>query len=47
MNLQKLTCNNPNLALVSINAYAKFGENLPIQTPDIERQQNSDINQGP
>ena len=47
INLQKLTCNNANLALVSINAYAKFGENLPIHTQDIERQQNSDINQGP
>ena len=25
INLQKLMCNNPNLDLVNINAYAKFG----------------------
>ena len=40
-------CNNPNLELVNINAYyAKVGQNSPIRTQDIERKQNSDVNQG-
>ena len=34
--------NNSNIDLVNINAYAKFG-----LTQDIERKQNSDLNQGP
>ena len=45
--LQKLTHKNPNLGLVSINAYAKFGQIPSIFYQDIERKQNSDINQGP
>ena len=40
-------CNNPNLDLVSINAYAKFGQNPSICSQDIERKQNSDLNKGP
>ena len=47
VNLQKLTHNNPNLDLDIINAYAKFGQILSIHSHDIERKQNSDINQGP
>ena len=39
--------NNPNLDLVNMNAYTKFGEILSICSPDIEWKQNSDINQGP
>ena len=40
--------NNPNLDLVDINAYAKFGQNPSICSQDtcIERKQNSDLNQG-
>ena len=46
-NLWKKTGKNPNLDLVHINAYTKFGEILSICSEDIERKQNSDINQGP
>ena len=38
--------NNPNLDLVNINAYTKFGEILSICSPDNERKQNPDTNQG-
>ena len=30
-------CNNPNLNLVNINAYARFSQNPLIYTQDIER----------
>ena len=33
--------------LVNMNAYIKFGENLSICSKDIERKQNSVVNQGP
>ena len=46
-NKQKITGNNPNLDIVSINAYTKFVEILSICSPDIEQKQKSDINQGP
>ena len=46
-NLQKLTLYNPNLDLISVNMYTKFGHILSIGSQDIERKQNSDINQGP
>ena len=36
-NLRKLTANNPNLDLVSINSYIKFGEIQSICSQDIER----------
>ena len=39
--------NNPNLDLVNINAYANFGQIPSICSQDIERERNSDINQGP
>ena len=39
--------NNPNLDIVNINAYLKFGEILSICSQDIEQKQNSDISQGP
>ena len=39
--------NNPNLDFVNINAYAQFGQIPSICSQDIERNQNSDINQGP
>ena len=38
--------NNPNLALVNINAYAKLGQNPSIRSQNIEQKQNSDLNQG-
>ena len=41
-NVQKMMCNNPNLDLVSINAYTKFGKPLSIFSQDIERRQNYD-----
>ena len=39
-------CNNPNLDLINMNAYIKFSENRSIYSKDIERKQNSGINQG-
>ena len=46
-NKLKVTGNNPNLDIVNINAYTKFGEIVSICSTDIEWKQNSDINQGP
>ena len=40
-------CNNPNVDLVNLNAYIKFGEILLICSQDNERIQNFGINQGP
>ena len=45
--LRKMTGNNPKLDLVSVDVYTKFGQILSICSQDIERKQNSDINQGP
>ena len=42
-----VTCNNPNLDLVYMNAYIKFGEILSIRSQDIEQKLNSGVNQGP
>ena len=36
----------PNLDVVNINAYIKFGQNPSSISQDIERKRNSDINQG-
>ena len=36
-----MTCNNPKLDIVNINAYIKFGENQSMCSQDIERKQNS------
>ena len=46
MYLQKLKRNNPNLDLVNINAFAKFGLFQSIRSGDIERKENADNNQG-
>ena len=46
-NLLKLASNNPNLDLIIVNGYTKFGEILAICSEDIEWKRNSDINQGP
>ena len=42
-----MTCNNPKLYLVNINAYIKFGENMSSSSQDIERKRNFGVNQGP
>ena len=42
-----MTCNNPKLDLVNINAYIKFGENMFSSSQDIKQKQNFGINQGP
>ena len=43
-----MTGKNPiDLDLVNINAFIKFGQILSICSKDIERKQNSYINQGP
>ena len=39
--------NNPKLDLVYVDVHTKFGQILSICSQDIERKQNSDINQGP
>ena len=45
--LQKMTGNNPKLDLVNTDVHTKFGHILSIRSQDIERKQNSDVNQGP
>ena len=46
-NLQKMTANNPNEDLVSINSYIIFGEIRSVSSHDIERNRNFGVNQGP
>ena len=46
-NLQNLTLYNPNLDIIYVNVYTKFGKILSIGSQDIERKRNSNINQGP
>ena len=41
-----MTANNPNIDLVSINSYIKFGQNLCICSQDIGQKQNFGVNQG-
>ena len=45
-NFRKMTCNNPKLDSVNMNAYIKVGENMSSRSQDIEWKQNFDINQG-
>ena len=47
VNLQNLTLYNPNLGIIYVNVYTKFGLILSIGSQDIERKRNSNINQGP
>ena len=42
-----MTGNNPKLDLVNVDARKKTGKILSIRFQDIERKQNSDVNQGP
>ena len=44
---RKMTGNNPKLDLVNVDVHTKFGGILSIRSQDIERKQNSDVNQGP
>ena len=44
-NLRKMTGNKPNLDLVNMNSYIKFGKILSICSQDIERKWNYDVNQ--
>ena len=45
-NWREMMLYNPNLDLINVNVYVKFGKILTIGSQDIERKQNSDINQG-
>ena len=45
--LRKMMGNNPKLDLVNVDVHIKFGQILSIGSQDIERKQNSDVNQGP
>ena len=45
--LRKITGNNPKLDFVNVDVHTKFGQILSIRSRDIERKQNSDVNQGP
>ena len=45
--LRKMTGNNPKLDFVNVDVHTKFGQILSIRSRDIERKQNSDVNQGP
>ena len=45
--LRKMTGNNPKLDLVNVDVHTKFGQILSFRSQDIERKQNSDVNQGP
>ena len=44
--LQKMMGNNPKLDLVNDDVHTKFGRILSIRSQNIERKQNSDVNQG-
>ena len=45
--LRKMTCNNPKLDLVNMNAYIKFCENMSVSSQDIKPTRNFGANQGP
>ena len=45
--LQKTTGNNPKLDLVNDDVHTKLSQILSFRSQDIERKQNSDVNQGP
>ena len=41
-----MTCNNPKLDLVNINAYIKFGENMSGSSQDTEGKRYFGVNKG-
>ena len=45
--LRKMTGNSSKQDHVNVDVHTKFGQILSIHSPDIERNQNSDVNQGP
>ena len=45
--LRKMMSNNPKLDLVNADVHTKFCQILSNRSQDIERERNSDINQGP
>ena len=45
--LQKMMGNNFKLDLVNVDVHTTFGQILSIHSQDIQRKQNSDVNQGP
>ena len=45
--LRKMMCDNPKLDHVNVGVHTKFGQILSICCRDIERKQNSDVDQGP
>ena len=47
IDLRKMTANNPNVDLVSINSYIKVVQNLSICSKDIEKKLIFGVNQGP
>ena len=42
-----MTCTDPKIDVVNINAYLNFGEILSFYSQDIERKQTFGVNQGP
>ena len=46
-NKQNMEDGNPNICLIDIYTFTKFGEILSICPQDIEQKQNSVANQGP
>ena len=42
-----MSCNNPKLVLVNMDAYAKFCENMSVYSQYIEWKQKNSANQGP
>ena len=46
-NLRNLPLYNPNLDIINVKVYTKFGLILSIGSQVIERKRNSNINQGP
>ena len=43
----KMSCDNPNVNLVNLNAFLKFVEILSVSSQENERKGNFGINQGP
>ena len=47
IHLRNLTLYKPNLDIINVNVYTKFGLILSIGSQYIEQTRNSDIDQGP
>ena len=47
LDLVNVDMHNPKLDHVDVDVHIKFGRILSICSRDIERKQNSDVNQGP